>query len=1157
MKKLLLITLLKILMFLNVNANWDLKISRNVPGKTTIKILTIPFEGLNRYTVNPNGNNRVAQIFVGPLHRRFVNENSFADSLILFHSTTNEYLYLSSCFAEVIMWSVYGFGKYLITFENFNNPNKNMSFILNTLDSKAGMDNVINGRPYHSDWSINYYDVIDSAFIEIDNGDTSINKYTDTICMNEQNKEITYWYAYWRNSVPLERKFYARTTPFPMNPYNIIGNNEYLHDIQIGTTVIFDTVYRNLGNNDRYGYNTVENNGPFNYYLNPPIPDYSLEKQGNTFTTPGHYYPGSIFGMKIKANNVDSIIIKKNKILYISGLGTEGYGDTLLLTYGSTLTKDTNAQLNACFGGVIIDSGSSSIWSNNSSQRIYSYSELTYAGLEHLINNGGYIQIDNYGKIRLEDNTTVTFDGEGTYLKLNQNSNVILGENTKIVFQNGAYLLADGATFSASNPNINWKGLVFENAGRQTEIRNCTFNNAIDPVKIYNNFYYSNYDKVIKNCTFNMPYSGNNSVYAENVGSILIQNNTFNFSANSYTNRGIFIKNTGFEPLPDTSESSPAENLILNILGNTFNGGKSHILISSNASLLTPVNILYNTFVGTSNTDFSIFAKKITGNIKNNSITNTNVNIPLRFDISNVNLLRNVIRGQNSNIIIATNSTVNMSPYKEGNTIIWYGGKNDLYSATRDNIEITSYISLLPMLDYGENCFGLGSSNNQYHIWANEIDTNISGYYIRKNDWSPGNSPIHWLRRQDETFIEPIFMPLVNCNPLIGNGTYELYGIGYDLYDTLFTTQSGSQYTAAEDEILHNEAELYLSDKLFLYAINKFKQLIDNYPGSQYLESDLYDMYSCYEKLDTSSNSAYRDNLYSNLKTYLTERIQSELYSEGFEDIAYQLILMCEANLENYNEALSGYEFISMYHPDPELRLLASWDFSEIENLINGGGSTTTYTIEQRIKKLEKSISSGSDTLMRLMKTSYNRVIEERIEKRINEKIKGDKIGTYEKMSKKEIKNLPRTEKINLAYNRDEKTIISRANENLNILKGMSKEAKEKKYIEDLYLISKIKSQVVSDNVKVEEPEEYILNQNYPNPFNPTTKINFALPKQGFVTMKVYDILGRVVRTLVNEYKNAGNYITEFDGTNLSSGVYFYKLTADNFSNVKKMILIK
>ncbi|MBM4158860.1 MAG: T9SS type A sorting domain-containing protein [Ignavibacteria bacterium] len=194
---------------------------------------------------------------------------------------------------------------------------------------------------------------------------------------------------------------------------------------------------------------------------------------------------------------------------------------------------------------------------------------------------------------------------------------------------------------------------------------------------------------------------------------------------------------------------------------------------------------------------------------------------------------------------------------------------------------------------------------------------------------------------------------------------------------------------------------------------------------------------------------------------------------------------------------------------------------------------------------------------MRLMKTSYNRVIEERIEKRINEKIKGDKIGTYEKMSKKEIKNLPRTEKINLAYNRDEKTIISRANENLNILKGMSKEAKEKKYIEDLYLISKIKSQVVSDNVKVEEPEEYILNQNYPNPFNPTTKINFALPKQGFVTMKVYDILGRVVRTLVNEYKNAGNYITEFDGTNLSSGVYFYKLTADNFSNVKKMILIK
>jgi len=88
-------------------------------------------------------------------------------------------------------------------------------------------------------------------------------------------------------------------------------------------------------------------------------------------------------------------------------------------------------------------------------------------------------------------------------------------------------------------------------------------------------------------------------------------------------------------------------------------------------------------------------------------------------------------------------------------------------------------------------------------------------------------------------------------------------------------------------------------------------------------------------------------------------------------------------------------------------------------------------------------------------------------------------------------------------------------------------------------------------------PNEYKLSQNYPNPFNPTTKINFAIPKQGLVTMKIYDILGREVRTLVNEVKQAGNYTVDFNASEFSSGVYFYKLTSGDFSDIKRMILVK
>jgi hypothetical protein len=88
-------------------------------------------------------------------------------------------------------------------------------------------------------------------------------------------------------------------------------------------------------------------------------------------------------------------------------------------------------------------------------------------------------------------------------------------------------------------------------------------------------------------------------------------------------------------------------------------------------------------------------------------------------------------------------------------------------------------------------------------------------------------------------------------------------------------------------------------------------------------------------------------------------------------------------------------------------------------------------------------------------------------------------------------------------------------------------------------------------------PETYELSQNYPNPFNPITNIEFQIPHRGFVTLAVYDILGRQVRTLVNEYKNAGIHSTKFDAGNLPSGVYFYKLTADSFAETKKMIIIK
>ncbi len=83
------------------------------------------------------------------------------------------------------------------------------------------------------------------------------------------------------------------------------------------------------------------------------------------------------------------------------------------------------------------------------------------------------------------------------------------------------------------------------------------------------------------------------------------------------------------------------------------------------------------------------------------------------------------------------------------------------------------------------------------------------------------------------------------------------------------------------------------------------------------------------------------------------------------------------------------------------------------------------------------------------------------------------------------------------------------------------------------------------------------LSQNYPNPFNPTTNIRFTIPEQGLVTLKVYNLLGKEVTTLLHEQKNAGSYNVDFNADNLSSGVYFYTIKAGNFVQTKKMLLLK
>jgi len=146
-------------------------------------------------------------------------------------------------------------------------------------------------------------------------------------------------------------------------------------------------------------------------------------------------------------------------------------------------------------------------------------------------------------------------------------------------------------------------------------------------------------------------------------------------------------------------------------------------------------------------------------------------------------------------------------------------------------------------------------------------------------------------------------------------------------------------------------------------------------------------------------------------------------------------------------------------------------------------------------------------------------------------------------------------------YNSDgSNTWVAEVNLYAGIGKGLALGSDLSLYAVGMFYYSVLKySQSVPTGVEQisEIPEKFNLGQNYPNPFNPTTTISFSVPSSGITSLKIYDVLGNEVATLVNEEKPAGNYEVNFNASSLSSGTYFYKLQAGSFIETKKMILLK
>jgi hypothetical protein len=460
---------------------------------------------------------------------------------------------------------------------------------------------------------------------------------------------------------------------------------------------------------------------------------------------------------------------------------------------------------------------------------------------------------------------------------------------------------------------------------------------------------------------------------------------------------------------------------------------------------------------------------------------------------------------------------------------MWSGGVNIFDSYHMDNFH---FVGSKPVIDNGLNHFTI-SNSSYYHIYG-VYGANDTLYQAKNNCWYGNNgNPKHYVFYCNYYPPENCSLVVVSlnkesniqCNTPINYTGFDVYPEG-GTYDTVFYSDDNRGTPAPDDEVLYSNVVQHKYYEEYFEQIISLKNLLNNYITSQYRYDALSELYTAYELLDTS-NQAHRDFIFSELKNYYNSKIEQYSGDVQFVDAAYQFVLMCETKIENYNEALTGYEFIALYHPDPETRLQASMDYGEIQALLysSGGESNQPKTINM------------SKILKLMDKTPIGKIIKD----------------AYKKMENLS-KDNPNTDKPQ--YDKRANELKDRAKFNIANSKGLSKKEREQRSEEDIRLLIKYES-VQSDNFSI-VPKQFSLSQNYPNPFNPVTKIAYNIPFDAKVKLVVYDILGReIVRLINDELKIAGSYTIEFNGTNLPSGVYFYRLESGNYKESKKMVLIK
>lgn len=527
------------------------------------------------------------------------------------------------------------------------------------------------------------------------------------------------------------------------------------------------------------------------------------------------------------------------------------------------------------------------------------------ARITNYVNDSASIILETGADFIVPDSTTYIFEGPQSAFMISDSTTVKFGKNSKLIFQDGARINANGCKFVSYDSTEVWDGIYLDGIAYDT-LKNCTFQNAVNGINITDNYdpFGSPGAVEISNCTFKNSTSSDllNYVYVNNSYNVLI--------------KGCNSEKTGLGGFTSgiIAEYCPTNGVV--IADNNIN------YVTTGISLLQSSEYIgRNTITGSTNSGSGIYLDNSNGTIEYNTVNNFQKSVYGSY--SSPYMLKNTLSNAYvKNIDLASNSYPVMKPVVSGSTLRWLGGNNTM-TGTPTNSGI-AFADCYPLMDSGYNRITVNGSdymNGNFTFSYTTVNAKINYWYD-----NPPQSSLFDISGGNVNYADPFdgsTLPLTD-------GT-ELNSLGWGMYDTVFTKSFGDNSTA---EDLFMQAYTEEMSQNYTDAITHYKEVVSSYKTSSFAPVSLSRIFNCLEK----SHASISD--YQTIQTYYNSIKSNSAYPNESRELAEDFVIKSKVKQGNIEEAANDYNAIYQANQNNSKGLHALLNKYCLENMVQGDNSS-------------------------------------------------------------------------------------------------------------------------------------------------------------------------------------------------------------------------